>query len=499
MERARRAALACAAALVAAAACAGTAAADPPLPELGSVAPLGAEVQHLHYKYGPISITPGGNLILAGPVTIEKPAYDGYMTMIKPNLVRADGSVPPVDEIHLHHSVWLDLTHKDISKPDLFPGKRFFAAGEEKTTLSFPSGYGYPVNASDVWAVNYMIHNQTPVPEEVWITYDVDFVPAASELGQTMKAAQPVWMDVDNGEAYPVFDSHRGSGTNGVYTYPPGGTNGQNEWTVPQDGALVWAGGHVHPGGLYTDLDVRRGTQSTRVFRSEAEYFDPNGPVSWDMAMTVTDPGWRVGVNQGDKLRLTTGYETQRASWYEGMGIDIVLMAFGESGPDPFTSTIDTTGEPTHGQLPEATHYGGEPTGLPDPRDLPDGQTFGNRVEIGAFTYFPGNLGTVGLLGNPPVIPPGGRLTFDNQDWESQIYHTITACAPPCNGSTGVSYPLADGTPQFDSGNLGFGAPFGYTAAANRVSYQTPANLDEGTYTYFCRIHPYMRGSFRVK
>jgi len=25
------------------------------------------------------------------------------------------------------------------------------------------------------------------------------------------------------------------------------------------------------------------------------------------------------------------------------------------------------------------------------------------------------------------------------------------------------------------------------------------ANLPVGTYTYFCRIHPYMRGAFRVK
>ena len=24
-------------------------------------------------------------------------------------------------------------------------------------------------------------------------------------------------------------------------------------------------------------------------------------------------------------------------------------------------------------------------------------------------------------------------------------------------------------------------------------------NLKSGTYTYFCRIHPFMRGSFRVK
>ena len=61
-----------------------------------------------------------------------------------------------------------------------------------------------------------------------------------------------------------------------------------------------------------------------------------------------------------------------------------------------------------------------------------------------------------------------------------------------------MSYPLANGRVQFDSGQLGFG-PTGYTAAANRVDWRTPANLPPGTYTYFCRVHPFMRGAFRVK
>jgi len=47
---------------------------------------------------------------------------------------------------------------------------------------------------------------------------------------------------------------------------------------------------------------------------------------------------------------------------------------------------------------------------------------------------------------------------------------------------------------QFDSGELGdAGAP-----TAGTDTWRTPTNLDPGTYTYFCRIHPFMRGSFRV-
>src|SRR4051812_9975413 len=114
--------------------------AQTPVPEPGSAMPLGSDVQHLHHKYRPIHVSPGQNLILLGPVTIEKPAYDGYVTRIKPNLVRADGSVPPVDVIHLHHGVFLNLSRSDVTSPG---AQRFFATGEEKTIFQMPPGYGY--------------------------------------------------------------------------------------------------------------------------------------------------------------------------------------------------------------------------------------------------------------------------------------------------------------------------------------------------------------------
>jgi plastocyanin len=95
-------------------------------------------------------------------------------------------------------------------------------------------------------------------------------------------------------------------------------------------------------------------------------------------------------------------------------------------------------------------------------------------------------------------VREGNSLTFRNADSDQTIWHTITACKEPCNKSTGIAYPLADGRVQFDSGQLGFGPSFA-TAAANRDSWSTPKNLKKGTYTYFCRVHPFMRGAFRVK
>jgi hypothetical protein len=54
----------------------------------------------------------------------------------------------------------------------------------------------------------------------------------------------------------------------------------------------------------------------------------------------------------------------------------------------------------------------------------------------------------------------------------------------------------------FDSGELGYNGNHGAVGnapAAGRATWQTPKDLPVGTYTYFCRIHPFMRGAFRVE
>jgi plastocyanin len=547
--------------------------------------PNSPDIQHLQFQYGPLNISPGQNLILLGP-NLQKPSQDGYIIRMKPDLKRPDGTVPRVDVLHLHHGVWLNASRQDATSPGL--PERFFASGEEKTIFRLPDGYGYPVKASDSWLLNYMVHNLTSVADTVYITYDIDFVPADSALGKTIKPARPIWLDVRNGEAYPVFDVHRGTGSGGRFTYPDqarapyGSSAPANQWTVDRPGTLLATAGHVHPGGLYTDLDLvrdgatvaspasptpncarttprrtrrarsrhrshrrgrhqragrqraaghRRGRRrhrarhpgdnrgqrnptcpstargsapipgsvahSVRLFRSNAQYWDPNGPVSWDLAMGATSPDWRVAVRPGDRLRISATYDTTRASWYESMGIMVVFMADDATGADPFRTPLDQTDKPTHGEMPENRHFGGAPTGLPDPAALPAGQAPGDIVNIANFSFAPGDQALSGGLNDPPAIHEGQQLRFVNQDATAQVMHSVTACRAPCNLSAGASYPLANGAIDFDSGNLGYG-PTGLTAAANRNSWNTPSDLPSGTYTYFCRIHPFMHGAFRV-
>src|ERR687891_368764 len=115
-----------------------------------------AHAETLSYRFGPIHISPGQNTIeLAG--NDLKPPVDGWITSFKPNLTYENGVVPRVDVVHLHHGVWIS---------GFAP---LFAAGEEKTVLTMPPGYGWRYRASDQWVMNHMIHNLTPTPADVYI------------------------------------------------------------------------------------------------------------------------------------------------------------------------------------------------------------------------------------------------------------------------------------------------------------------------------------------
>ena len=101
-----------------------------------------------------------------------------------------------------------------------------------------------------------------------------------------MKTVTTKWMDVaGNPSLYPVFDALRSDGHNGTYTFPdqapaadrhpctddaggeaswaPGShgcLGAAQSWTPNSDVTLIGTAGHLHPGGLNTQLrDTRPG------------------------------------------------------------------------------------------------------------------------------------------------------------------------------------------------------------------------------------------------
>ncbi len=467
-------------------------------PQSASAAPL--VPQQLHFEYGPVHLNPGQNIIQYSSPNIPKPTVPGWITGIRANMVFLDGTVPQSDVIMLHHAVWLNLSAQDLTSP--FTPERFFATGEEKSILTLPKGFGYRYEPTDQWLLNYMLHVLVNQSFNVRVTYDLDFVPATAG---TLRSVRPLWMDVQNGSSYPVFDAVKGTGVAGNYTYPamannPYGSGPKlNEYTVPTGGAIVEATGHLHSGGLSTELSLTRRQGKTfktqRVFKSDAVYWNPDGPISWDMSMTATPSTWRLHVKPGDVLSLQATYDVSSRSWYESMGIMMAWFAPAVGGKGPFNPKLDVPGVVTHGHLsPENDNRGGLfDAGLPDPAGLPNGAPT-STINISAFEYGPADLDA---LGQVPTVAQGGHITFKNLDAPASgngTFHTITGCELPCNKTTGLSFPLPDSAVVFDSGQLGnAGAP-----TKGSLTWNTPATLPQGNYTFYCRIHPFMRGVFRV-
>jgi hypothetical protein len=241
----------------------------------------------------------------------------------------------------------------------------------------------------------------------------------------------------------------------------------------------------------------------------------------------VGAPFWGVHVKPGDILRSNATYDTTIQSTYENMGIAVGFIAPdgadgtpAANGIDPFAPGVifDTSpgcdsgglaaaeptlcdkGVPTHGHLHENDNFGG-----------PEGDSLTMKragatsdVGIGGFLYTPGDLSMISMTGIP-TAKTGLQLRFSNLDSGIDAYHSVTSCAYPCTGPTGTSFPVSNGLTSkgrkidFDSGELGYGIP-SITAAKNTATW----NLDLTGYqpgevvTYFCRIHPFMRGAVEV-
>lgn len=474
----------------------------------------------------------------------------GYITRFKPSMVEILPSgklvTPSVWDLHLHHVVWLSPT-----------GGPTFASGEEKTIPKFPQGYGLKVDANANWGINQMIHDLGARPgRRVYMTWEIDWVPETDPARTDIVPAQIQWMDVAGApHIYPVFDARKSYDLDGdgKYVFPddvptdpskPGYEERANiskasQWTVPKSGAtLVFGAGHLHPGGLSVDLKVARdgpdadtvaGTDASevkRLFHSGAHYYEPAGAVSWDVALEATRKNWRISLQPGDVVSINVTYNVKHASWYESMGIlPLAWSKFPDpAARDPFDNAAAVKrmykrgGILTHGRLHEnIDRKARKNLKLPDPRDLPDGRPVpAAGIDINSFYFTNGGYSVVrGFPASqmrPPVVHSGDTVTFTNQDAlpsmpeTEQAWHSITSCRAPCNKGSGIGYPLANGPIDFDSGQLGYGSGTSSEVTTGSNVYTTPPlklgkNAPKGgtTYTYFCRIHPFMRGSIRVE
>ena len=115
------------------------------------------------------------------------------------------------------------------------------------------------------------------------MSYQIDFAPKGSRAARGIRPVRPIWMDVRGGRLYPVFNVRKGSGRNGRFTYPDdaqnpyGGGPRRNEWVVDRPACSSATGGHLHPGGLHTDLKLRRQGRTGPAVPLEGEVLRARG------------------------------------------------------------------------------------------------------------------------------------------------------------------------------------------------------------------------------
>ena len=179
-----------------------------------------AQVQTLVFDSAPITIGPYG---VARDVQLApSPKVDGYVVAMKASLVDVLGNPVPHTDVMLHHVVFAKLGAPDATCSSVvgYDGRRspiqtqrFYAEGEEHYSMSLPDGYGYPNRATDTWGLLYMLMNHHDRASTVQIRYTVTYA-----VGESRTSVEPIWLDVRNCRADPIFNVPGTGGARSTYS-----------------------------------------------------------------------------------------------------------------------------------------------------------------------------------------------------------------------------------------------------------------------------------------
>ena len=264
---------------------------------------------------------------------------------------------------------------------------------------------------------------------------------------------------------------------------------------------LVGTGGHLHPGGLWTDLWLERGGQKVRLFRSRAKYFEPAGAVSWDVAMEVTPAGLarrRQGAATCSRsARPTTPSGPPGTRRWGSCRSPSTRAAAGRTRSRP-TSTSRGAGHPRP-PAPRTATTAAPSAGWPTRASCWPGRCRGAaRWRSTTSSTARGDLLRTGARRRPPAVRRGSSLKFVNRDADAGSCTRSPRAAPratarrasPIRSPTGRSR----STPATSASGRRAGPPRRNARRGRRRRTCAP-----GPTRYFCRVHPFMRGAFRVR
>jgi Stress up-regulated Nod 19 len=235
------------------------------------------------------------NKLLLG---VARPCVDCHITAFKPDLVYADGTNANLDSgPMLHHAVLTSQWRPDATCAGSWlglAGERFFASGNERTSIAFPAGYGYRVRYYDSWnlLVDLMNHASTSKTVYVQVTFTI------RPSWESVARLRPVWLDIDQ-----CGDSE--------YSIPAGYSDTHRDWKVNVPGKVVAMLGHVHGHGIA--VEATNESQGGKSICRSVATLDPTDVHSVKaMSTCAGDPLARL--QQGQVVRLHSEYNSSHAA-----------------------------------------------------------------------------------------------------------------------------------------------------------------------------------------
>lgn len=270
-----------------------------------------AKVKTYTFRYGPVAMN--GFETRLPKVHVKAPGVSGFIRKMNAVLVYKDGSRVPLSRVMLHHIVFINDGSPRNPKHGSCAGRHgepFYGTGEEREQMLLPRDYGYPVRHDDRWRLQTMLMSHSIQPHNVYVKYTVRMV-----IGEEKKPVVPFWIRANGCESVqPSYTVPGGEG--------PGSTYRRTwNWTVPINGHIVAAGGHLH-GGAKTmelrepncgdrklfDTDPLYGAPEDVVYRLRPVLHEP-GPISTRYYLST--PG--VSVVRGQQIKLVSDYDNEYA------------------------------------------------------------------------------------------------------------------------------------------------------------------------------------------
>lgn len=294
----------------------------------------GGEITYETIKIGPIHLEPMGMKgdMVEGNEVVPRPAGAYGIKSMTFDLVDDKGASLDPMTAWLHHFVIATVFHKDPVCPDRKVAGAYVAplagTGMERTPMAFPDPYVLPVGDKDVWGATYHVMNMSMDARDVYIQYTVGMQKGATPTNS--RYLTPFLADVTGCGGSVTWDVPGNGGPGSIETRSV-------DFTMPKDGIMVGTGGHLHDGGIDTEL---RHEDGSLICRSIANY-------DWmNMLSTITPCQLHETVAEGEVLHLASHYDNS-APHLDVMGINMAFVWFGSQGTPPTTTSTTTSSTTT--------------------------------------------------------------------------------------------------------------------------------------------------------